>query len=66
MLGYLPGDILVKLDRASMATSLEARCPPLTIESWNFAWRLPNKAKVRDGQANGSCVRSLAGTCPVT
>jgi asparagine synthase (glutamine-hydrolysing) len=47
---YLTGDILVKLDRATMAASLEGRCPFLDDRVIEFAWRLPTAAKIRDGQ----------------
>jgi asparagine synthase (glutamine-hydrolysing) len=47
---YLPNDILVKLDRATMAFGLEGRIPYLDPRVVEFAWRLPLQMKVRPNQ----------------
>lgn len=46
---YLPGDILCKMDRASMKYSLEARCPILDPDVMDFSYRIPHAYKYAAG-----------------
>jgi asparagine synthase (glutamine-hydrolysing) len=61
---YLPGDILTKVDRMSMAVSLEARVPLLDHRLIEFAARLPASLKMRGAESKYLFRRAVRGLVP--
>ena len=61
---WLPGDILTKVDRASMAVSLEAREPLLDHRLVEFAARLPARMRLRGGTGKWLIKRALEERLP--
>jgi asparagine synthase (glutamine-hydrolysing) len=61
---YLPGDILTKVDRMSMAVSLEARAPLLDHKLIEFVSRIPARLKMRGFEAKYILKRAVKGLVP--
>jgi asparagine synthase (glutamine-hydrolysing) len=61
---YLPDDILTKVDRASMANSLEVRCPFLDHGLIEYAARLPSSLKLRGRESKLILRKAVAGLVP--
>lgn len=65
-LAYLPGDVLAKVDRASMAHSLEVRVPLLDHRVIEQAWSLPLELRIRQGRTKWLLREVLARRVPAT
>jgi asparagine synthase (glutamine-hydrolysing) len=63
---YLVDDILVKVDRASMANSLEVRCPLLDHKLMELIARMPSGLKLHNGQGKYILKKALGRVLPQT
>jgi len=61
---YLPGDILTKVDRTSMAQSIEVRVPILDHKFVEHALRLPPETRIVDGEGKAFFKQALRGIVP--
>ncbi len=61
---YLPEDILVKVDRASMLNSLETRAPLLDHELLEYLAKIPSHLKVKNGETKYLLKKALEGILP--
>jgi asparagine synthase (glutamine-hydrolysing) len=61
---YLADDILVKVDRMSMATSLETRAPFLDVDVMELAFSMPGRLKIRNGRRKYVVKKALHGLLP--
>lgn len=61
---YLPGDILTKVDRASMAHSLEVRVPLLDADFAGWTGQIPSRLKLRGGEGKYIFKKALEGRVP--
>jgi asparagine synthase (glutamine-hydrolysing) len=61
---YLVDDILTKVDRASMANSLEVRCPLLDHKLMELAAQIPSSLKLRHNQGKYVFKKALANVVP--
>ena len=61
---YLPGDLLVKVDRAAMSVGLETRLPFLSPEVFGAAWRMDLARRAGRGQGKSAVKRVLGRFLP--
>jgi len=63
---YLADDILVKVDRMSMATSLETRAPFLDGDLMELAFSMPGHLKIRNGERKWILKRAMKDVLPLS